>query len=108
MTDNTGTPNFVLKLEPNKNQVVIGKENQLERYEVELEDLVWSSGTALSEPIPVEAKIRYNMTARSAVLHPGTVPKLVFKEPVRAIAPGQMAVAYKGETVLAGGVIRSN
>jgi tRNA-specific 2-thiouridylase len=32
-------------------------------------------------------------------------PKLVFDKPVKAVTPGQMGVAYKGATVIAGGLI---
>jgi tRNA-uridine 2-sulfurtransferase len=36
----------------------------------------------------------------------GSEPKLIFNKPVRAVTPGQIAVAYRGESVLVGGVIR--
>jgi tRNA-specific 2-thiouridylase len=51
------------------------------------------------------AKIRYNMASQAATLIPGEPHRLVFDEPVRAVTPGQIAVAYRGKTVVAGGVI---
>jgi len=56
-------------------------------------------------PIRVDAKIRYNMAPEAATLH-GLESKLVFDKPVRAVTPGQIAVAYRGKAVLAGGTIR--
>jgi tRNA-specific 2-thiouridylase len=53
----------------------------------------------------VEAKIRYNMPTQSAVLHAEPSPRLVFRSPVRAVTPGQIAVAYRGKTLVAGGTI---
>jgi tRNA-specific 2-thiouridylase len=38
------------------------------------------------------------------LLH-GAEAKLVFRKPIRAVTPGQIAVAYRGATVVAGGVI---
>jgi tRNA-specific 2-thiouridylase len=57
------------------------------------------------EPVEVKAKIRYNMEPVSATLYPGENPRIVFKKPVKAVTPGQMAVAYRGSTVVAGGLI---
>ena len=54
----------------------------------------------------VEAKIRYNMEPQKAWLFGGDEPRIVFDEPVRAVTPGQTAVAYRGRTVLAGGTIQ--
>jgi tRNA-specific 2-thiouridylase len=53
----------------------------------------------------VTAKIRYNMEPQRATLLGGDEPRLVFDEPVRAVTPGQIAVAYRGASVAAGGFI---
>lgn len=99
----TGRPLFVLKLEPKENRVVVGEASELEQKEVMMEDVFWSQ--PIEESQSVQAKIRYNMTAQPARLYSQERPKLVFRQPVRAVTPGQFAVAYKGETVVAGGVI---
>ncbi len=99
----TGKPLYVIDLMPNEQRVVLGSEDDLLRNEVLLEDLYLS--LPVSEPIDVTAKIRYNMVAQKAKFIPGPIPKLVFKEPVRAVTPGQMAVAYRGATVIGGGII---
>lgn len=101
-----GRPLFVLKLEPQENRVVVGDAEELEQNEVMLEDMFWSQPVEGSQS--VQAKIRYNMSAQPAKLFGGDEPKLIFRKPVRAVTPGQFAVAYRGQTVVAGGVICKN
>lgn len=97
-------PLYVLDLLPKQNRVVVGSADDLLRREVELEDVHWTLPDA--EDVSVMAKIRYNMEPQPARLIAGDRPKLVFREPVRAVTPGQIAVAYRGKTVVAGGTIR--
>ncbi len=98
-------PLYVLDLLPGSNQVVVGNVDELLKSEVELEDVHWSDPVSDSG-VRVNAKIRYNMPAQPARLFGGKRPRLVFDHPVRAVTPGQMAVAYRGATVAAGGVIK--
>lgn len=101
----SGRPLYVLDLQPKTGRVVVGEEGELLRSEVELEDMYWGSVVDSDKPVSVEAKIRYNMAPQPAMLVGGEKPKLVFKEPVRAVTPGQIAVAYRGKSVAAGGTI---
>jgi tRNA-specific 2-thiouridylase len=98
-----GSPLYVLRLEPATNRVVVGDADQLLRSQVELKDLFWS--VPVEPRVRVTAKIRSNMEAQPATLYAGPEPRLVFDDPVRAVTPGQIAVAYRGKTVAAGGVI---
>ncbi len=103
-----GTPLYVLGVEPDSGRVTVGSDEELLKTVVHLEDVVWHDGlggASAIEGLPVMAKIRYNMEARRAVLWGGREPRLVFADPVRAVTPGQVAVAYRGETVMAGGKI---
>jgi tRNA-specific 2-thiouridylase len=104
-----GKPLYVLSLDPATKRVVVGDDEELLRRDVPLEDVVWS-GPADSRRhaeggVRVMAKVRYNMEPRSAALYAQPAPRLVFDEPVRAVTPGQIAVAYRGQTVVAGGKI---
>lgn len=101
-------PLYVLELKPRENQVVVGEVEELETKVVPLDDLFWSAIEPTNEPLRVEAKIRYNMAPQRAILHGGDRPYLEFALPIRAATPGQLAVAYRGQTVIAGGTIRSN
>lgn len=105
VTSNDGSPLYVLKVIPETRQVVVGSGEALEQREVRLTDMHWSAFDPGDMPMRVLGKIRYNMTAQPAWLHAEPTPKLVFDKPVRAVTPGQMAVAYRGKTVVAGGVI---
>ncbi len=102
----TGSPLYVMGLEPKENRVIVGNDEDLKQWEVLIDDFMWSSGEAITQPMSVMAKIRYNMDPRPATLFADPQPRLVFKEPVRAVTPGQIAVAYRGQTVIGGGVIR--
>ncbi|HLK16532.1 MAG TPA: tRNA methyl transferase PRC-barrel domain-containing protein, partial [Fimbriimonadaceae bacterium] len=97
-------PLYVLEVRPEENTVVVGRDVDLLQREARLEGLHWPSG----DPQPkcrVRVKIRYNMAAQAATLIGGDTPRVVFDEPVRAVTPGQIAVAYRGRTVVAGGTI---
>jgi tRNA-uridine 2-sulfurtransferase len=98
-------PLYVIGLEPKTNRVVVGEEGDLRLTKVHLSDVVWSGKSPDDAPLRVMAKIRYNMEARPATLYAGSEPWLEFDEPVRAVTPGQVAVAYQGKTVTAGGTI---
>lgn len=102
-------PLYVLRILPEENAIIVGTEEQLYEREMRVEQVVWSSIPALEKPLKVMAKIRYNALAAPAWVYPGEAPdsaRVVFDQPVRAITPGQIAVFYRGETVVGGGVIR--
>ncbi len=105
-----GRPMYVLKVDPMEKRVMIGSEDELMESEVYLEDAFWTGmpngkEPANSQPMSVQAKIRYNMAPLPAVLYPGSQPRIVFKSPVKAITPGQIAVAYRGNKVVMGAKI---
>jgi tRNA-specific 2-thiouridylase len=99
-------PMYVLELRPAQNEVVVGPGEALLKREAHLTDMYWNLMSPKAEPMRVRAKIRYNMQPVDATLVGGNEPKLIFDAPVRAVTPGQMAVAYRGKSVVAGGTIR--
>ena len=101
-----GKPLYVIGLEPGSNRVRVGADEDLLQREVPLHEFVWSGGVEQPTPLRVMAKVRYNMDPERATLFVDPDPRLVFDEPVRAVTPGQIAVAYRGMTVVAGGKIR--
>lgn len=98
-----GKPLYVLSLQPAANRVVVGDAEALLKGEVPLDQVHWNMPRA--SRARVMAKIRYNMAPEPATLIGDDHPRLVFDRPVRAVTPGQIAVAYRGKTVIAGGVI---
>ncbi len=101
----TGSPMYVVGLEPSANRVIVGEDEDLMASEVEVSEPVWGAYGEVEGPMRVKAKIRYNMVALPATLFGGSRPRIVFDRPVRAVTPGQIIVAYRGETVVCGGKI---
>ncbi len=100
-----GKPLYVVSINPSSNRVVVGDKEELLQREVKIQDVVWSSGVASETPLPVDAKVRYNMEPAPGALTSGESMKIIFDEPVYAVTPGQTAVAYQGDCVVAGGRI---
>jgi len=69
--------------------------------------LNWISIDTLQSPLEVQAKIRYSHVPSPAVVYPYESDKVrvVFKDPQRAITPGQAVVFYDNDTVVGGGWI---
>ena len=97
---------YVVAKDLEKNQVVLGFNEDLLSKELYATEVNLSAIDAIDTPIRVKAKIRYNQEAKDAyasmengLLH------IVFDEPQRAICRGQSVVIYDGDTVLGGGII---
>lgn len=99
-------PLYVLRLDREKNEVVVGTESELYKNELEACDLNFLVDIDFSKPIEVKAKIRYRAKEAECVLEvkDGSA-KVIFKEPQRAITPGQSVVFYKDDIVIGGGKI---
>lgn len=102
-----GHPLYVVRLEPSANRVVVGRREESFSCEVPLEDLVWGAARPDRAPLRVQAKIRSSMEPRDATLFLEPYPRLEFDEPVHAVTPGQIAVAYVGDAVALGATISS-
>ncbi len=105
-------PLYVVKLDSIKNEVIVGTEKELYKYTLYAKELNFLiEKIDLSKPIEVMAKIRYRSAPANAVLEVinnkenEKIAKLKFKEPQRAITPGQSVVFYIEDVVLGGGKI---
>ena len=104
-----GPPRFVIRLEPDTRQVVVGAEADLYQDTLYADPVSWVSGIAPDGPVDVTVKIRYKFAEATATVAATDGGALVrFHEPQRAITPGQAAVFYRGDTVLGGGPIASH
>jgi tRNA-uridine 2-sulfurtransferase len=103
----TGTPLYVIQIKGDAHEVVVGKEEELYRVEVGVRDVNLISCDDLSEPVRVTAKIRHKHAGASALIKRtvGNNVLLTFDDPQRAVTPGQAAVFYDGDVVVAGGWI---
>ncbi len=101
-------PLYVLKLDGEKSQVIVGTEQELYSKELNANELNFLiENIDFSKPVEVKAKIRYRAKEAKAVLEvaDNNVAKVKFKEPQRAITPGQSVVFYIDDILLGGGKI---
>ena len=102
-------PLYVLELDSKKNQVIVGTERELYKTELEANQLNFLVDIDLTKSIEINAKIRYRAKEAQAILEvKGETAKVTFKEPQRAITPGQSVVFYKDNIVLGGGRIKKS
>lgn len=101
-----GEPYFVVDINADTKQVVIGKRDDLARSGLIATGMNWHAPIR-TEPFPCLAQIRYNSAARPATARPleGGMLRIDFEEPCHGVAPGQAVVCYEGNRVLAGGWI---
>jgi len=108
-----GKPMFVVGLNPERNEVVLGEDRDVYTDTLWANDLNWISIPDLIEPLKVKAKIRYNSSGAEATIFPGEIGSgygvmVRFDEPQRAVTPGQAVVFYQGNLVVGGGKIISD
>lgn len=100
-------PLYVIRLDKDKNQVVVGVEKELYSKELVANELNFLLDINL--PHEIMAKIRYRAKEAKAVLNLDEgIAKLKFEESQRAITPGQSVVFYKDNIVIGGGKIITN
>ena len=104
----TGRPLYVLAIEPQTNRVIVGDDQTLRTTSFEVENVNWVSVSEPSEPFAASVKIRHKHEPASATVEPlpGSRARVTFATSQRAVTPGQAAVFYTGEVILAGSWIR--
>jgi tRNA-specific 2-thiouridylase len=100
-------PRYVIDIDPGTNRVLVGDADDLLVEEFEIERVNWSSRAPTFEPIEVTVKIRYSHPGTRATLQPWDDDRAIVRlaEPQKAVTPGQAAVCYEGDVVVAGGWI---
>jgi len=103
----TGTPMYVVALDPANNRVVLGPDEALLCSELTAQDVNWVSIPAICEPRFASVQIRYRHKAVPARLTSidSTTVRVTFDSPQRAVTPGQVAAFYDSDVLLAGGWI---
>ncbi len=99
---------YVLSVEARENRVVVGSAEELKTREAEVDGLRFPSGDPPAGSFRTSVRVRHRAPEVPATITPradGT-GRVLFDEPVRAVAPGQSCVFYDGEIVLGGGVLR--
>jgi tRNA-uridine 2-sulfurtransferase len=110
-----GKPMYVKQIIPNENIVIVAEDSQITSSEAVIEDAVLSKTRGIDTGGRYAAQIRYKSAAIGATVAEvagdksacsGLIIRIKFDEPVRAVSPGQAAVLYDGDTVVAGGTIK--
>ncbi len=101
------TPLYVKRIDPEKNEVVLCRDEALYSCALTAKELNWMAFDTPPERFRASAKIRYRHTEQPCTVTtlPGGRVAVEFDEPQRAATPGQAVVFYSGDTVLGGGVI---
>ena len=103
-----GEPYYVIAIDAAANTVTLGPKAALFSASARVASFHWIAGEIPAAPVRCRVKIRYRHPEQPCLVTPtpdgGAL--LEFDEPQRAITPGQSAVAYDGDVVLGGGIIR--
>ena len=100
-------PLYVIYLNKEKNEVIVGTEKDLYKDELYATNLNWIAIDGIEGKLTATAKIRYRAKESKCeieVIDKNTI-KVKFEKPQRAITPGQSVVFYDGDIVLGGGKI---
>lgn len=103
-----GEPLYVIKLLPEKAQVVVGPKSALAVPEVLLRDINWLGETIPShkgQPLTVKVRSASQLIEATLYAQDPQTGRIVFKDAQLGVAPGQACVFYEGERVLGGGWI---
>ena len=103
-----GKPVYVLAIDPEKNRVIVGEDDALRTTSLEIEVVNWISIPEQAAPLRAQVKIRHKHELAAATVEalPDLRARVTFDVAQRAITPGQGAVVYDGDVVLAGGWIK--
>ena len=99
-----GTPYYVIRIDPCRNEVVVGRREEAVRNEFEIMDINWQGASPTDNPIEGFIKIR----SSGAPHGPVTLERGIVRAPggLFGVAPGQSAVIYSADgAILCGGII---
>ena len=103
-------PLYVLGFNKDKNEVIVGFEEECERSGLVAENVCWSAVSGISEPLECEAKIRSSQQPTAVRVTPlaGNKIQVDFFTKQKAVAPGQSVVLYQNDVILGGGIIKNS
>jgi tRNA-specific 2-thiouridylase len=101
----TGTPQYVIELDRERNALIVGDDDALMKNELRC-SLAWLDPSA-AESGDLVAQIRYRHRGASVkgLSVDGDQCTVRFAEPQRAISPGQTIAFYRGDVVVGSGII---
>jgi tRNA-specific 2-thiouridylase len=98
---------YVTRIDAETNRLVVGGREELLARGARLEGVNWIAGEAPRGAVRASVRVRYRHPGAPARVEPepGGGARVVFDEPVPAVAPGQAAVFDRDAEVLGGGWI---
>lgn len=104
-----GAPLYVIKLDADKKQVIVGPKAALEISQLMLKDINWLGGDEIPEDgLEIQVKVRSTKPPVPAMLYGqggADLARIELHNPEQGISPGQAAVFYDDDRVLGGGWI---
>jgi tRNA-uridine 2-sulfurtransferase len=101
-----GAPRYVLNIEPVTRTVTVGPASGLEVREIVAQRPVWTGCPPPRDPVECAVQLRaHGETYPCTGWLDGDSLRIRLDEPARAVATGQAAVLYEGDTVLGSGTI---
>jgi tRNA-specific 2-thiouridylase len=102
-------PLYVIRKDANLNAIIVGNKEELMGTCLIAKEMSWVNMNALTEPMQMNARIRYltkEVPVEVAPVDGGADRvKVTFYEAQSAISPGQVVVFYDDEVVMGGGII---
>ena len=101
-----GQPRYVVRIDADNQQVVLGTKEELARRQLTASQTNWLIDPP-EKPFRCEVQIRYNSPSVPAIvrIHDDERLSVQFDDPCYGVAPGQAVVCYEGTRVLGGGWI---
>ncbi|NUM52132.1 MAG: tRNA 2-thiouridine(34) synthase MnmA [Candidatus Hydrogenedentes bacterium] len=102
------TPYYVVKIDMQRNALVVGHEDETRCTGLTATQVSWCAIPPQTESFACAVQTRYKATPVACTVNPGATPdtfSLTFHEPQRTVTPGQWAVLYDDDIVLAAGII---
>ena len=101
------TPWYVVGLNADKNQVIVGKNEELFQTELFLTDVQWHIAAPEQWHGKVQLRSRHQAADAQLVSAGNGRWQVCFTEAQRAVTPGQFAVFYENDLVVGSGIISS-
>jgi tRNA-specific 2-thiouridylase len=99
-------PYYVVKIDMQRNALIVGHDDEATVGGLCASQVNWCAIAPQTEPFDCAAQIRYKSAPIPCTVTPQAETfSVAFHEPQRAVSPGQWAVLYDGDTVLAAGII---
>lgn len=103
-------PYYVVKIDIPSNTLIVGHEEDAVCTGLSASEVSWCAVPPQSAPFECAVQVRYKSVPIPCTATPvgADAISVRFHEPQRAVSPGQWAVLYDADTVLAAGIIRES